>query len=74
MERALDLIDEQVRDVYKLDILSAMRMLKRVWIELPDSVIRNFWKHVEIISTSVGVSTGVSDSSIVSMYLHILAN
>lgn len=31
MERAVDFIEENGKDIYKIYILSAMRVLKRVW-------------------------------------------
>lgn len=40
MELALDFIDEDARDIYKLEIILAMCMLKCVWLGFTDSVIR----------------------------------
>lgn len=34
MELAVDLIDNNAKDIYKIDIFSAMRALTRVWEEL----------------------------------------
>lgn len=49
MERALDLAEEDVLNIYKVDILSAMRAFKRIWRSLPPSLIRNCWKHTGIL-------------------------
>lgn len=45
MERALDLKDECLSDIYKVDFLSASRAFSRIWEDLYTSLIRNCWKH-----------------------------
>lgn len=48
MERAVDLIDEDLTNVYKVDILTAMRILKRIWESLPSGNIRHCWEHTGV--------------------------
>lgn len=52
MERALDLSEEEVvSDIYKVDILSAMLALKRIWTALPPSGIFNCWVHTGLVTS-----------------------
>lgn len=44
LDRALDLVDESARDIYKVEVLTAMRAVKRIWNELPSSVIADSWR------------------------------
>lgn len=39
MERALDLIGENVNNIYKVDILLAMKMVKMIWKDMESSII-----------------------------------
>ena len=41
MESALDKIDINARDVYKGDVLTAIKWFKKAWNELPATVIQN---------------------------------
>lgn len=41
LERALNLTDEDVVDIYKVEILTAMKALKRIWGVLSPSIIKN---------------------------------
>ena len=43
MEHALDLVDELVKIFYELNIVTAMRLMKMVWMEIPSSVLVNCW-------------------------------
>ena len=45
MERAVDLADENISNIYKVDILTAMKWIKRIWEDLPAAVITNCWTH-----------------------------
>lgn len=61
MERALDMSETNVRDIYKLDVLTAMRTFKEVWKEIDASTIQNCWGQTGIIpprSTSTELQTG----------------
>eukprot|EP00171_Calliarthron_tuberculosum_P006886 IDg6886t1 len=50
MERAVDLIDEDsgTSDVYKVDVLTAMKTLTRVWETIPSHIISNCWEHIKL--------------------------
>lgn len=56
MERALDLIDEskQCKGMYKVNVLSAIRALIRIWEDLEPHVISNSWRHTKLRSGSEG--------------------
>lgn len=41
MERAINLIDDNIRGTYKINILSALRLLTRIWLELPHEISEN---------------------------------
>ena len=45
MERAVDLADENIKDIYNVDILTTMKWIKWIWEDLPAAVVRNFWTH-----------------------------
>lgn len=49
MERALENMEVQTEDVYKVDILTAMTWFKSAWHELPCEVIKNCWHHAGLI-------------------------
>lgn len=49
MERAIDVADEIIQGIYKVDILSAMKSVITICKELPASVIRNGWSHTDIV-------------------------
>ena len=38
MERAVDLADENVKDIYKIDILTARKRIKGIWEDLHAAV------------------------------------
>lgn len=59
MDYALDRIDLDAKDVYKVDLLTAMRWFKRAWQDLPPSVIYNCWRHTKLCS---GELHGAADS------------
>ena len=63
MERALENIDMDVRDIYKVDLLVAMRWFKRAWMELPASSIENCWKHTGL-PDSAQVPSEAADASL----------
>lgn len=48
MERANDLCEEGVNDMYKLDVLTAMLDFQKIWKELLDSDIQNCWDHIGV--------------------------
>lgn len=45
MKSVVDLIDENIRDGYKIDVLRAMRLLTCMWSTLSKDVIEHCWKH-----------------------------
>lgn len=49
MESALDLIDENVKSIYNIDILTAAIWIIRVWNELSANVIQKCWRHTGIL-------------------------
>lgn len=44
MNRTLNLVDVEVTDIYRVDILKAMRTLKRLWVAMKSSVINDCWR------------------------------
>ena len=68
MERAVDLADENIEDIYKVDILKAMKWIKRIWEDLPAAVIRNCWMHTGLFlresSEDVAIGERVLDMEI----------
>lgn len=48
MERALDLSDENVKSIYKVEILSAMQTVKMKWKYLEAEKISNCWQHTKL--------------------------
>ena len=49
------------KDIYKLDILTAIRLSQEIWKELGDSTIRNCWRHTGLIDLEVVESTAEGD-------------
>ena len=49
MERAVDLVDEDFKGIYKVNILTAISCMNKVWSEVPSSVIKNCWHHAGIL-------------------------
>lgn len=49
VEHALDNIDMNANDIYKVDFLTAIHWLKRAWKELPEDVIKNCSSHKNLI-------------------------
>ena len=47
MERALDNIDADVKNIYKVDMIKAMRCFLRAWSEQPSTMIKTFWAHTK---------------------------
>lgn len=64
MERAVDIIDENVQNIYKVDILSAMRALKRLWEDLPSEIIEECWRHTDICQNSELCSDAIGPEDI----------
>lgn len=52
IERDFDLDDECVRNVYKVEVLTAMRWFKEIWEEMPISIIFKCWKHINLLAMS----------------------
>ena len=52
-ERALDCLDANESNIYKLDQLTAMKAMRRIWDELPASVIEKCWNHTALVSAQV---------------------
>lgn len=48
MDQAADLMEEDVSDIYKIDILLAMRALRRTCVELSRDIIKQCWSHPKI--------------------------
>lgn len=46
--RALDLDEAGEDDIFKINLLSAMKLLRESWDEVTPETIRNCWKHVGI--------------------------
>lgn len=56
LDRAMDLVDEDQTDIYRIEILTAMRAVKRIWNELPASVIVNSWNRSKLIREDVALT------------------
>lgn len=56
MDITIYLVEEKASYIYKIYILSAMRFLKGVWLELPSIVMINIWAHTKVISSSTNIS------------------
>ena len=50
LDRALYLIDQNLNATYKVDILSAMRMVKIIWSDMDANVIYSSWRHTKLES------------------------
>lgn len=48
METVVDLIDEELKDIYKINNLSSMRSLTRICSGLSKDIIEHCWKHTKI--------------------------
>lgn len=59
MERVSDNVDAEVGQIYKVDILTALKWFKRAWTEIPVSLIQSSWKQSGIVS-----SPGYTDGNI----------
>lgn len=57
MERALDAIDESIKDIYKIDQLSAMKLVQTVWNELPAKVHSKCWIHTGLLDDKMPPDT-----------------
>lgn len=67
IERAFDSDDEFVRNIYKVDVFTAMRWFKEIWEEVPTSIIASCWKHTNLLATSrngssLNIAVGDRDS------------
>ena len=68
MERAVDVVDESVRGIFDVDILTAIRWVREIWKELPSSLIKNCWDHTgtiiceEVASRRVVIDNRVNTS------------
>lgn len=60
-ERALDCIDAAVNNIYKVDQLTAMKALRRIWKNIPQSILHNCWKHTGLLGGEEGVNEGEED-------------
>lgn len=49
MEYAVNLSKKGIEDIYKTNALTAMLAVKRIWKAFSVSLIRNSWKHTDII-------------------------
>lgn len=49
VERAIDLTDKNIKDIYKVDILTAVKWVMSIWQELPGSVIRSSSGHTGLV-------------------------
>ena len=49
MERALENMELDVRTIYKVDVLVAMRYFKKAWSKITGSIIQNCWIHTDLI-------------------------
>ena len=59
MEHALYKIDAEVKNIYKVDLLVAMRWFKKVWMEMPALVICNCWQYTLLLKPD---EKGTTDS------------
>lgn len=66
-EHALDRMDVNLKDIYKVDQLTAMRWVKDIWESLPSSLIFNCWCHTTLIkkpaSTTESTPAGRSSAT-----------
>lgn len=46
--RAIELDEAGEQDIYKLDLLEAMKMAKKAWDNVSSETIKNCWNHTEI--------------------------
>lgn len=57
--RALDALDDNPENIYKIDQLTAMKYIKSVWNGIPGTVIRNCWKSCGLLVNTDFNSSGV---------------
>lgn len=52
IERAVDMVDKcdgiTCRRIYKVDVLTAMQALRRIWHDLLEITLANCWKHTKL--------------------------
>jgi hypothetical protein len=48
-ERAIDLDDAGERNIWKINLLEAMRMAERAWDQVNAATIENCWRHTGIV-------------------------
>lgn len=51
--RVLDYIDIGERNIYKVDVLQAMRWIQKCWNELPAEAIYNCWRHTKLVDGDI---------------------
>lgn len=49
MKRAVDIADVGTKDIYKIDIVTAMNWLPNVWQEISATTINNCWRTTRVI-------------------------
>lgn len=49
MERAVDLSDVGVKDIHKVEILTAMNWMSEVWTEVTNETIPNGWRTTRLM-------------------------
>ena len=65
MESAVNVVDEDFRNIYKVDILTAISCVNKVWSEVPSSVIKNCWDHTGILLSGDNSSKRVAIDNLV---------
>ena len=64
LERALGLIDENVKDIYNQDILAAMMKFKNIWNAMDAAVIKNCWRHANVLPDRFNTSHRATDADL----------
>lgn len=55
-ERHVCLAEEtKTADIYKVDVLSPMQALQRIWNNFSTKVIANFWKYIGLLAATNGI-------------------
>lgn len=54
-ERALDLLQDEGKNIYKVDQLTAMKYGKALWNDLPSAVLFNCWRTTGLLDAAFGV-------------------
>lgn len=62
-ERALDYMDAKVENIYKVDQLTSMKAMRRMWDDIPASVLKNCWHHTGLVMGTEEVQR-VEDSTV----------